>query len=423
MLNRSLISATCRQGVVHPTFVKTTLPDPLELAAQLIDAYRTAAAQHQSASELDEYTTPLIDGAANRRLALALRKLLDERSTFSSLAELDFPKLRAEALEHSAKLLQSNEALPDVENWQEMLQQKLPENPLLQEGQLYADLPENDCLLEFKDLNAQQLLNRYNLALVQGILLTARHLDIHLATADAPRLRRVFKYLRFFQLLATVEAEDDAPGDGLLRMHLIVDGPASILDQSKRYGLQLAAFFPAICSVERWSLEAEVNWKTHENAMLRLNQDSRLECPYHNFAAYVPDEIRLFHQHFQETVTEWKIVGNTPFLQGEGREVIFPDLSFQYQDGTLVHLELFNRWHANGLAERVKWLEAHPDIPLILGVDRTLQRDAELQDILDHSPWFAQYGFLYRDYPTCERTRKALQKRVQGTRYRVKGKG
>ncbi|MBO4620297.1 MAG: DUF790 family protein [Victivallales bacterium] len=413
MLNRSLISAICRQGVVYPTFVKTMLPGPLELATQLIDAYRTAAAQHQTAAELEEYTTPLIDGASNRRLALALRKLLDERSTFSSLAEIDFPKLRAEVLEHSAKLLQGNEALPEVGNWRELLQQKIPDNPLLQEGQLYADLPENDCLLEFKDLNAQQLLNRYNLALVQGILLTARHLDIHLATADAPRLRRVFKYLRFFQLLATVETEAETPDDSLLRMHLIVDGPASILDQSKRYGLQLAAFLPAICSVERWSLEAEVTWKTHENAMLRLTQDSRLECPYHNFAAYVPDEIRLFHQHFQEAVPEWRIVGNTPFLRGEGREIIFPDLSFQYQDGTLVHLELFNRWHANGLAERVKWLETHPEIPLVLGVDRTVASKPDMQAILEASEWFAQYGFLYRDYPTCDRTRKALQKRLE----------
>ena len=413
MLNRSLISAICRQGVVYPTFVKTALPGPLELATQLIDAYRTAAEQHQTAAELEEYITQLIDGAYNRRLALALRKLLDERSTFSSLAELDFPVLRAEVLEHSAKLLQGDTPLPAVENWCGALQEALPDNPLLQEGRLYADLPENDCLLEFNDLNAQQLLNRYNLALVQGILLTARRLDIHVATADAPRLRRLFKYLRFFQLLATVEAEDEAAEDGLLRMHLVVDGPASILDQSKRYGLQLAAFFPAICSVEQWSLEAEVTWKTHANAVLRLNQDSRLECPYHNFAAYVPDEIRMFHQHFQETVPEWKIVGNTPFLRGEGREIIFPDLSFQYQDGTVVHLELFNRWHANGLAERVVWLEKHPEIPLVLGVDRTVASKPDIQAILEASERFAQYGFLYRDYPTCERTRKALQKRLE----------
>ena len=414
MLNRSLISAICRQGVVHPTFVKTTLPAPTELATQLIEAYRDAAAQHQSAAELDEFTAPIIDGASNRRFALALRKLLDERSTFSSLAEVDFPTLRAEVLERSAKLLQGEAPLPPVETWTAALRDELPDNPLLAAGALYADLPENDCLLEFKDLNAQQLLNRYNLALVQGILLTARRLDIHVATADAPRLRRLFKYLRFFQLLATVEAEDDdAADDGQLRMYLVVDGPASILDQSKRYGLQLAAFFPAICSVERWSLEAEVAWKTQKNLRLKLDQTSRLECPYHNFAAYVPDEIRLFHQHFQETVEEWKIVGNTPFLHAAGREVIFPDLSFQHQGGTLVHLELFNRWHANGLAQRLKWLEKHPDTPLILGVDRSLLRDAELQNILDNSPWFSQFGFLYREYPTCDRTRRALHKRLE----------
>ena len=417
MLNRSLISAICRQGVVHPTFVKTTSPAHLELATQLLEAYRSAALQHQSAAELEEFLAPLIDGAFNRRFALALRKLLEERSTFSSLAELDFPALRAEALRRSAELLQGNEPLPSAAEWNDTLQQaSLPDNPLLRDGRLYADLPENDCLQEFKDLNAPQLLNRYNLALVQGILLNAKRLDIHVATADAPRLRRLFKYLRFFQLLAMVEAEDEVretTSPALLRMHLVVDGPASILDQSKRYGLQLAIFFPAVCALEQWSLEAEVSWKTRNNVLLRISQDSRLECPYHNFAAYVPDEIRMFHQHFQETVADWKIVGDTPFLRGEGREILFPDLSFKHQDGTLVHLELFNRWHANGLAERLSWLAKHPDIPLILGVDRTVLRDAELQDVLDQSAWFAQYGFLYHDYPTCERTRKALQKRLE----------
>ncbi len=416
MLNRPLISATCRQGVIHPGFVKTTLPAPLELATQLIEAYRAASAEHQTSAELNDFTSSLIDGAANRRLALALRKLLDERSTFSTLSDLDFPTLRAEALAQSARLLQGDDPLPMVEAWNDTIRQTTPDNPLLQDGRLYADLPENDCLLEFKDLTAPQLLNRYNLALVQGILLGARHLDIRVATADAPRLRRLFKYLRFFQLLATIETEDSSQDDNLLRMHLIVDGPASILDQSKRYGLQLAAFFPAVCSVERWSIEAEVSWKNHSRVLLRLNQDSRLECPYHNFAAYVPDEIRLFHQHFQDTVTEWKIVGNTPFLRGEGREVIFPDLSFQHQDGALVHLELFNRWHANGLPQRLDWLESHPDTPLILGVDRTLLRNAELNERLENSPWFAQFGFLYREYPTCERTRKALQNKIADAR-------
>ena len=413
MLTKPLIAANCRQGLLHPFFVKTDAPGPLQLAAQLLDTYREAARLHQSATELEELASTIVNAYANRRFALALKKLLDERSTFSSLAEIDFPKLRAEALEHSARLIQSETTLPNVDNWLKTLHDELPANQLLATGNLYADLPENDCLLEFKYLNPTQLLNRYNLALVQAILLNAKSLDIHVETQDAPRLRRLFKYLRFFQLLATVESDDaEATASDCLRMHLVVDGPAAILDQSRRYGLQLAACFPAICALERWTMDAEVTWKNTPNVRLHLDQDSRLECPYHNFAAYVPDEIRLFHAHFQETTPDWKMIGTTPFLHGEGREIIFPDFTFQHTSEKLVHLEIFNHWHANGLLPRLAWLEKHPTTPLILAVARELTKNPEIQDALESSEWFAQFGFLYRDYPTCERTRRTLEKRL-----------
>ena len=410
MLTSDLITASLRSGNLRPGFVRATLPDRLALAEQLIAAYRDAAAERLTAAALDESVEPLLDGAADRRFAKALRKLLDDRSTFSSVAEQDFPALRAELFAASAALLQGERPFADLAEFQAALSERLPAHPLLEPRRIYADLPENDCLLQFEDITAPQLLDRYNLALVQALLLGATHLDLTIADPEPQRLRRIFKYLRFFQLLATVEAAPGAPkADGApLRLHLVVDGPASILEQSRRYGLQLASFFPAVCTAAEWRLVAEVTWRD-KPATLELDQESRLVCPYHNFSAYVPDEIKLFHRHFQESVSDWKIVGHTPFLRGPGREVIIPDLSFEHQDGALVHLELFNRWHASGLPQRLAWLAKHPKQSVVLGVDRTLARKPELAEALDRSSWFAEHGFLYRDYPTVDKTRRALE--------------
>ena len=410
MLTSDLISASLRKGVLRPGFIAPTQPDRLAFAEQLLLAYREAAAQQISAATLAETVDPLLDGAPDRRFAKALRKLLDDRSTFSSVAEMDFPALRAELFAASAALLQGERPLDRLDDFQAALAEALPGHALLNPRQIYADLPENDCLLQFDDLTAPQLLDRYNLALVQALLLSATHLDLTIADQEPPRLRRIFKYLRFFQLLATVETAPGTPrADGApLRLHLVVDGPASILDQTRRYGLQLANFFPAVCTAAEWRLVAEVTWRD-KPVTLDLDQESRLVCPYHNFAAYVPDEIKLFHRHFQESVPDWKIVGHTPFLRGPGREVIIPDLSFEHADGSLVHLELFNRWHATGLPQRLAWLEKHPKHCIVLGVDRALVKKPELAETLDRSPWFVRHGFLYRDYPTCDKTRRALE--------------
>jgi len=109
-------------------------------------------------------------------------------------------------------------------------------------------------------------------------------------------------------------------------------------------------------------------------------------------------------------VPDWHIVGETPFLRGENNEIIFPDLSFASDTGEVRHLELFHRYHANRLPARLDWMEKHPEIPLIIGVDKILLRNPELEEQLNNSTWFQQNGFLFRDYPTCEKTRQCLNR-------------
>ncbi len=411
MLNRDLISVRHRKGVIQPALVPVTSPVHLDTAWQLISAYRQAAAQRQSANSLAEYLSPLIDGSPNRRQAQALQKLLDERCTFSTNNAIDYPAMRTALFQVTTQLLQGDAPLGSMEEFQDAAASRLAAiNPEFATAMPYGDLPENNVLEKFDDIEPRQLLERYNVALVQGLLLSASKLEVWLETSDAPQLRRIFKYLRFFQLLATIE-NDSQPEKGsansLQSLHFIVDGPSSILEQSKRYGLQLAVFFPAICTAEFWRIRAKIHWQD-QPVTLELDNSSELVCPYHNFAAYVPDEIKLFQQHFQDKVTDWKFVTDTPLLRGAGKEFIIPDFSFRKGRKT-VHLELFNRWHANYLQHRLDWLAKHPTAPIIIGVDRSIiKKDPALAEELESSEWFQQRGFLYRDYPTCDKVLRLL---------------
>ena len=120
----------------------------------------------------------------------------------------------------------------------------------------------------------------------------------------------------------------------------------------------------------------------------------------------------MFHRLFREQCAEWRIVGESPFLPGgPGGELIFPDLSFRRSsDGRLVHLELFHRWHRGPLDRRLELLREHPELPLILGIDRALADDDAFQALLDRDPDFERRIYRFRDFPGVDRTFRMLEK-------------
>lgn len=110
----------------------------------------------------------------------------------------------------------------------------------------------------------------------------------------------------------------------------------------------------------------------------------------------------MFHRLFREKVTDFEIVGETPFLPLRNGELIFPDLSFRHcASGKVLHLELFHRWHSGVLTQRLEQKE-ELDHSLVLGVDRAIATGREGKDVL-----------LFRDFPGVENVRKLLLKKMQ----------
>jgi predicted nuclease of restriction endonuclease-like RecB superfamily len=134
--------------------------------------------------------------------------------------------------------------------------------------------------------------------LAQSPLLYSSRLDAEVSDSDPAKLRRLFKYLKFFRLLAKISLlDDDSKGvEGseveARRFALRVDGPASIFESSNKYGLSASQLLPALIQVSEWKIDCEV--KMRERVLrLKLDQTSGLVSHYSNFGAYIPEEASM----------------------------------------------------------------------------------------------------------------------------------
>lgn len=406
MLTKDLILCNCRDGRLLPKFLDTEDASLLEPASEMLAVFRQG--QDCTLAELEEMLEPLLLSFRDLKIAHGLRKVLEDRCQFTTPGELDCPSARAQLFQASAALLRQQE-WETPEQLAAALKATIPDNSLLVAGgTLYPDLPDNDRLRKFDDLTPQQLLQRYNVSLVQGLLFQAEEMNLVVSSNDPAKLRRLFKYLHFFRLLADISTE----GGNSQRLRLLVTGPASLVDKSRRYGLQLASFFPAVCTMDAWEMRAKIPWKG-KVCYLKLTQETGLVCPYHVFSAILPVEIKMFHDAFKDASGDWQIVGETPFLHTGGSKVVFPDLSFRHVDGTVLHLELFHCWHNSQIKERLDWLARHPEQPLILGIDAALLKD---QDIADRQATLEGRTFVFHNYPTVAKTVRCLNARHENCR-------
>ncbi len=408
MLTRDLLRYQRRNGF-RPAFIKPDDTALLSSAGELLSIYREAAASMMRRGEIAELTEVVLKGMRDTKLANGLDKLIQDRCTFAPVQEIDYVAERRRLFLHASSALP--EAAGDLERYRASLA-ALPGVPEFMAGDIYGDLPDNERLTGFRELYPLELLHRYNLALVQGLLVYAETLELDVCDENPAALRRLFKYLKFFRLLAELKRPPGCKDRG--RVQLVISGPFSLFANTRKYALQLAEFFPAVVGVQKWSLQAKLNVGAL-TGMLKLDESSQLVSHYRTFSTYVPEEIRMFHDLFRREVTDWKIVGESPFIEGVRPELIFPDLSFRHEaDQRLVHLELFHRWHRGQLEQRLNFLAAHLKTPLIIGIDRSLLTEEEYAALQERYPQLVSRLFRFRDFPGVDRARRTLQRFLEG---------
>ena len=400
MLTKDLIRARLSGDYVKPLFVAPDDPEIQRYCGELVMLY--ADGEGMSAAELDESASALALSLPDKQLAAGLHKIVRDRAEFSPPADCDYPSVRAELFRAAASLIRSGRAPEALEDVRAAVFASAPAAAPLTAG-VFCDLPECERLLPMKKMLVREVPERYNVSLVQSLLLFASKLTVKVPAREEPAaLRRLFKYMKFFRLLFSAEMTG---GDSIL---LTVDGPGSVLEHSAKYGLQIASFFPAVCLLPRWSASAEVEWKGRPRK-LRLDESAGLVSHYSNFTAYLPEEIRMFSGLFRSTQTRWTLDDMPGWIPLGGQSLLFPDFVFRSDSGSEYPMELFHRWHSAQLERRLAWCEANPERNLLLGVDRALlKKDGVLKERLEASDYFQTHGFLFRDFHGVEKVSKLL---------------
>lgn len=213
------------------------------------------------------------------------------------------------------------------------------------EKYLFGDLKEEQLLAEFKAIEPQELLNRYNVGLVQGTLLKAVSCLITFYDVSPTRLRQIVRYLKFFRLIFQIER---------LTQNVIfrVDGPLSIFEKTRSYGIRFANFFPFLLLANPFELRAEL-WWGRKNRLRTLRIDSSAPL-----RPYVRDTGTWTPQELQATLSRMKSLGKdrweistecNPFVL-PNQQVIVPDFLLKTKGGEKkVYVEIFWPWR------RVNW--------------------------------------------------------------------
>ena len=398
MLTVDLVRARVRKGVVEPQYIDPTKDELQQLATSLIALFD--AHQGKTRGELQHELRELQGTGTEFLFHRALAKLLMDRCEFDIDAGVDPIELRQKVFELAAAAHTESSLAGFSRN--EILQTASAQLDIERdtaERLLYADLKEEQLLTKFRRCSGDWLLDRYNLALAQAVLLRANWLEVEIPPQKPTLYRQLFQRVKFCQLLHEIH------GTSKKGYTLRLDGPLSLFKSSQKYGVQIAMFLPALLHLEGWKLEAEVAWgKSRELRDFRLDAKRGLRPSSKAVGQWQPEEIGWLQTQFEKLESPWTISPGSDILDLGGEGVLIPDFVFTHAESARqVHLELFGFWRRGGLERRLELLRQHGPDNLIVGIGKGLHVEEESFDELPGEV------YVYRTTPVARELRKLLR--------------
>ena len=264
----------------------------------------------------------------------AFCKLFDDASVFQTDPAGKAAKLRMEVFSRAARLhplVQLPDQLfeHDETKAKSQLAQELATPWDEIEQSLYVDVMAYQQLEQFTGYpDAAAFLSRYNVAQLQACLYRAESVTVT-ATQD---LKTIIRYAKLAKLLHEITRL------GPSKYCIIFSGPASVLRETRRYGVNFARFLPALLACKGWSMEAvlQTPWKT--SAKLVISDADRFTShlpPPEEFDSALEES---FAKKFGPMRDSWQLIREGDILH-EHQKTFIPDFTFRHEDGTEVFLE------------------------------------------------------------------------------------
>ena len=385
MLTKDLIRFTIKNDIVNPSFINLKTPSVKSACEQLLAVYSDGV--NLSKKEISQNSSAIMNSLHSSKIARGLNKILLDNCEFEKNDGGDYVSLREKLFEKSAKYYFS----PSADLFEE-IRRGFDEHFL---NDIYGDHPDCEKLISCEIKTVEELVDEYNISLIQGLLLNAENLTINTESGDKTTMRYFFRQIRFNQLLCNVSKTSEG-------YSIFIDGPASILENSSGYGLKIACFFRIICRVQDWKLFAAINTAAQKHSLI-LN--SGFIGQKEVLSAYYPKEFEIFRQNFEEKSELWEISDEIEPFSFDGKRIIVPDFLFiNRQTGKKVQLEIFHKWHKSQVSKRLDDLKNYGGDNFILGIDTNLYKSIE-NDIDEK---IQSKIFRFRDFPSQNAVEKTL---------------
>ena len=340
MLTRAESIVSYEKGVAVPDRLTTkTHAAYKELARQCLHVYATGLGRTRR--ELHRAVEKIFAAEADcpSRRIQAFYKLLDDASQFKgdphgNAAELRLSVFSLAAASHP--LVRTRDRLfgSDEMEVKERIARELGRPWVEIEAQLYADVIDFQPLVTFGGYaSPEAFLRHYNMAQVQACLYRAERMCVQAREDFKPILR----YARLADLMFDIRCKGNAE-------YLIeLSGPATLLRETHRYGVNLARFIPALLACKGWELEAIVQTPWHGKATFALSSRDGLRSHWPQAPAFDSSVEENFAAKFGEYNKGWKLLREATILHA-GQATFVPDFTFRHDDGTEVLFEIVGFW-------------------------------------------------------------------------------
>jgi predicted nuclease of restriction endonuclease-like RecB superfamily len=381
MLTGSLVRIRFSRDRIIPVYAAVDDPANVALAEQLLDIHR--GQQWRTRGEIREEIAAAFGDAPLSFLQQGLAKLLEDRCEFEIVAGHPPEKLReavfaaAFAARKTAGINPAARPALDRDAILAAVAAELNMSPEEVEGGLFADLKSEQRMVRFDPITPERLLHRYNVALVQSVLLRAVGVVVEIRGEPPAKLRRLFRLIKFHRLVCDVELT----GPNFYRLKL--DGPLSLFTATQKYGLQLALFLPTVLSCRDWDLRADLRWGAERKPKtFTLSTADGLVSHLPEHGTYVPPDLAMFAEQFRKKATDWRLHDESAVLPlGPGFWV--PDFRLEHvASGKSLYLEVLGFWRKSSAEMHVKRLRAHAKTPFLLALSDQLRiDDVELEGL------------------------------------------
>ena len=433
MLTADLARSRTYEDTITPLFIDADDQRYRDTADELIQIFEAHLGEPKG--ELEDTIDQLTIADTDYKIVQGLAKLLKDECEFETVAPVEPREIRQRLFE------KANESYPIVrqptlgEDTQKLEVYSSVADQLgitLEECYrgMYADLEENKRLVRFghrvsdgyegtdgsstttrltgdseesyaeDTITVDWLLTRYNLALAQAVLYDATEMRIRVWDSFGT----VFSYVKLFGLMHRIHPIDNngdrvSSTDVAEGYEAILDGAASLFSKSRKYGIRMANFLPALPLCDRWEMEADIlddeSGSAGRTLLFELDQTNDLSSHYSAQGDFDSDVERTLAQKWERSNTDWELVREDDVLD-LGAEVMLPDFAIEHPDGRRVVFEIVGFWTPEYLDEKLTKIREAEQDNLIVAVSERLDCSSEdFGGMDDRVLWFKSGIHVY----------------------------